>query len=126
MTTDVKPWQQAKKITGEFYRTIMKIEEDVKEITNAAGVTRKVVTRKMVPTKERFTEAYMLYFPQGHSIRIPADDEDALRRLGVLEPQPLVDMNTGELVPQSMQQDLESLVSSKTRNRGERRADIGG
>ena len=41
----------------------------------------------------------MIYFPQGHSMFVAADDEDQLRRIGVLEQPRLVDMNTGEEVP---------------------------
>lgn len=118
MNMDIKPRLEAEKITGEFYRTVMTFEEDVREITGASGVTRKVVTRTMKPVREKYTEAYMIYYPQGHSIRVAADDEDQLRRLGVLEPQPLVDMNSGEVVPQSGITSLKSLVTAKTRNRG--------
>lgn len=117
---DIKPRFEVEKITGKFYRTVMKIDEDVREITGASGVTRKVVTRNMKPVREEYTEAYMVYFPQGHSIRVAADDEEQLRRLGILEPQPFVDMNSGEIVPVGAQQTLKSLVAAKTRNRGDR------
>ena len=47
--------------------------------------TSQLITRKIVPKQEVFTEGYMIYFPQGHSMFVAADDEEQLRRIGVLE-----------------------------------------
>ncbi len=42
-------------------------------------------------------EAWNVYFPSGHSIRIESKQE--MIRLGYMDPPPVVDMETGEEVP---------------------------
>lgn len=97
--TDIKPAFQAEKVTGRFTRTVMQIQEDVREV--GALKDKKIITRKLVPVTEEFTEGYMIYFPMKHSLFVAADDVEQLRRIGVLETPPLVDMNSGEIVPES-------------------------
>jgi len=115
--SDIKPKFQAERVEGNFKRTVMRIDEDVREITNNNGVTRKIVTRKIVPVVEEFTEAYEIYYPQGHSIRVRADDVKTLERLGVLRPAPLVNMETGEIVPDREMMSPKQIVQQKTRQR---------
>jgi hypothetical protein len=64
----------------------------------------------MVPIVEEFTEGYMVYFPQKHSVFIAADDHEQLRRVGILEAPPLVDMASGEMVPQGYNLSPKELV----------------
>jgi hypothetical protein len=58
---------------------------------------------------------FMVYFPAGHSIRVK--DEQELQRLGFMGPAPLVDMNTGEIVPVSPNVSLKDRAGRKTSNR---------
>jgi hypothetical protein len=114
--TDIKPAFQAEYITGNFWRMIMAIEEDVRIITNATG-EKKIITRKLVPKREEFPDGYMVYFPQGHSIFIAADDKEQLHRVGVLSDPRLVDMESGEDVPQDYNLSPKEIVERRTKNR---------
>ena len=96
---DIKPAFQAEKVTGKFKRTVIHIREEVREV--GALKDKSIITRKMVPVEEEFTEGYMIYFPQRHSVFIAADDTEQLRRVGVFEDPRYVDMNSGEVVPRS-------------------------
>ena len=80
---DFKPAFQVEKMTGKFWRMVMHIEEDVRKVGPLQN--KEVITRKLVPKKEEFEDGYMIYFPQGHSMFVAADDEEQLRRIGVLE-----------------------------------------
>lgn len=117
MTVDIKPAFQAELIEGEFTRMVTRMNEQVRVITNAAGIERKIVTRKLEQVPETFTQGYMVYFPQGHSMFIPADDEEQLMRLGVLERPVSVDMNSGEIVPDDFDLSPKEIVERKQRNR---------
>lgn len=59
----------------------------------------------------------MIYFPQGHSMFVAADDTEQLMRIGVLEEPGLVDMNTGEVIPAGYNLSPKEIVNSKQRNR---------
>jgi len=114
---DIKPAFQAEKITGHFTRTVIHIQEDVRQV--GALKDKAIITRKMVPVVEEFTEGYMIYFPQKHSVFIAADDHEQLRRVGVMEAPPLVDMASGEVVPQDYNLTPKELVQrSEVRSRG--------
>jgi len=114
---DIKPAFQAEKITGNFTRTVIHIQEDVRQV--GALKDKAIITRKMVPVVEEFTEGYMVYFPQKHSVFIAADDTEQLRRVGILEAPPLVDMASGEVVPQDYNLSPKELVQrSEVRSRG--------
>ena len=114
---DIKPAFQAEKITGHFTRTVIHIQEDVRQV--GALKDKAIITRKMVPVVEEFTEGYMIYFPQKHSVFIAADDHEQLRRVGVMEAPPLVDMASGEVVPQDYNLSPKELVQrSEVRSRG--------
>jgi hypothetical protein len=112
---DFKPAFQAEKITGKFWRMIIHIEEDVRSVGPLGN--KQVITRKMVPKREEFGEGYMIYFPQGHSMFVAADDEEQLRRIGVLEQPKLVDMNSGEEVPSDFALTPKEIVDRKQHNR---------
>jgi len=114
---DIKPAFQAEKITGHFTRTVIHIQEDVRQV--GALKDKAIITRKMVPVVEEFTEGYMVYFPQKHSVFIAADDTEQLRRVGILEEPPLVDMASGEVVPRDYNLSPKELVQrSEVRSRG--------
>jgi hypothetical protein len=116
MPTNIKPAFQAEYITGSFWRMVMDIEEDVRIITTGTG-EKKIITRKLVPRREEFGSGYMLYFPQGHSIFVAEDDKEQLHRLGVLDDPRLVDMDSGEVLPDDYNLSPKEIVERKTRNR---------
>lgn len=112
---DFKPAFQAEKVTGTFMRMVVHIEEDVRKV--GPNQDKSLITRKMVPKQDVFTEGYMIYFPQGHSLFVAADDEEQLRRIGVLAPPKLVDMNSGEEVPADLDLTPKQTVERKQNNR---------
>jgi hypothetical protein len=112
---DVKPAFQVEKVTGDFLRTVMHIEEDVRMVGPTQN--KPLVTRKLIAKQEVFHDGFMVYFPQGHSIFIAADDEAQLVRVGVMESPRLVDMNTGEEVPDQLNLSPKDIVERKLRNR---------
>lgn len=92
----VMPAFEAEKVTGEFYRTVIHIEKIEKRVGKDGEIIR--YERRLVPYKEKYTEAYDVYFPQKHSVRIAADNAEELGRLGIIDSPPLVDMSTGDIV----------------------------
>jgi hypothetical protein len=93
----------------------MHIGEDVRMIGPLKD--KSIITRTMTPVKEEFTEAYMIYFPQGHSMLVAADDVEQLMRIGVLDNPKMVDMETGEIVPDDFTLTPKEIVQRKERNR---------
>jgi hypothetical protein len=114
-TIDFKPTFQAEKVTGTFRRTVVHIEEDVREVGPLKD--KKIIARKLTPKIEEFSEGYMIYFPQGHSIFVAADDTEQLMRIGVLDNPRLIDMATGEIVPESYNLTPKEIVMRKEMNR---------
>jgi len=112
---DFKPTFQAEKVTGTFYRTVMHIEEDIREVGPLKN--KQIIARKIVPKREEFYEGYMVYFPQGHSMFVAADDVDQLQRIGVIEGPALIDMNSGELVPPHLVLTPKEIVENRQSNR---------
>jgi len=117
-TIDFKPTFQCERVTGNFTRTVMHIEEDIREVGPLKN--KQIIARKLVPKEEVFHEGYMIYFPQGHSMFVAADDEEQLKRIGVLEEPRVVDMNTGDIIALSPKE----IVQRKELNRP--RAHTGG
>ena len=97
MALDPKPAFQAEKITGNFSRMVMHIEEEVRNVGPLGN--KQIITRRLVPKREEFSEGYMIYFPQGHSMFVASDDTDQLTRIGVLGSPKVIDMNSGEEIP---------------------------
>lgn len=70
--------------------------------------------------KKTFKEpgGFMVYFPNGASMRVRTQEE--LVRLGFAEPAPLVDMTTGEIIPQpqadALRRRSEQMTSSRRTN----------
>ena len=112
---DFKPAFQAERVTGNFRRTVMHIEEDVRDVGPLKN--KQIIARKLVPVVEEFTEGYMVYFPQGHSIFVAADDMEQLQRIGVLETPSLVDMNSGEVLPANYALTPKEVVERAQHNR---------
>lgn len=109
---DIKPAFQAEKLEGTFTRTVMVIEEDVRKV--GPNQDKSLIIRKLVPRKETYEGAYMIYFPQGHSIHVAADDTEQLQRIGVFERPDYVDMNTGEVIPANISLSPKEIVERKT------------
>lgn len=112
---DFKPAFQAEKVHGNFTRMVMHIEEDVRNVGPTGN--KQIITRKLIPKQEVFHDGYMVYFPQGHSMFVAADDEEQLQRIGVLEQPRLVDMNSGEEVPNNIALSPKEIVERSQHNR---------
>src|SRR4051812_20918817 len=110
-SVDFKPTFQAEKVTGDFYRMITHIVEDVREVGPLGN--KKIIARKLEARRELFNDAYMIYFPQGHSLFVAADDIDQLTRIGVLEGPQMIDMNSGEIVPSNLNLSPKEIVEGK-------------
>lgn len=117
---DVKPSFQAEKLEGPFWRMVMHIEEDVRKVGPLQN--KEVITRKLVPKREEFDGGYMIYFPQGHSVFVAADDIEQLQRIGVLGPAKMVDMNSGEEIPDNLNLSPKELVERAANKRGRPRS----
>ena len=114
-TNDFKPAFQAERVTGKFSRMIMHIEEDVRKV--GPNGDKSIITRKLVPKKEEFSDGWMIYFPQGHSLFVAADDDEQLQRIGVGDRPKLVDMNSGEEVPDNLNLTPKEIVARAENNR---------
>jgi hypothetical protein len=110
---DFKPTFQCERLEGKFFRMVMHIEEEVRDVGPLKN--KQIISRKIVPHREEFNEGYMIYFPQGHSMFVAADDVEQLQRIGVLEQPQVVDMNSGELVPAQFSMSLKEVVEAKTK-----------
>jgi len=109
---NIKPAFQVEKLEGTFTRTVMVIEEDVRKV--GPNQDKSLIIRKLVPKKEQYQDAYMIYFPQGHSIHVASDDVEQLQRIGVFNKPDYVDMNTGEVVPVNLDLSPKEIVERKT------------
>ncbi len=89
------------------YRVVKRIAKKY-----ADGVTKGLVFADEVVVVPR---AWDVYFPGGHSVRI--DSEREMYRLGYMNPPPLVDMATGEEVPDTQNLSLKEQVLRNTRTR---------
>lgn len=66
------------------------------------------------PVKEEW--GFMVYFPGGHSLRVK--DVKELERLGFTDKPKLVDLETGEEVPQHFDNSPKAMVQRNTQTRG--------
>jgi hypothetical protein len=112
--TNIKPAFQAELVKGRFSRVVTKVHEDVRKV---GALNKEIITRTMVQEREEFDEGYMIYCPQGHSIFVPADDVAQLERIGVFDPPPRIDMESGEVVPDHYDLSPKEIVERSTRNR---------
>lgn len=125
MSVNIKPAFQAEFIEGPHKRMVTDIVEEVR-IVNGHNGERKIITRKLVQREEVFDGGYMVYFPQGHSMFIAADDTEQLRRLMIHGEAPMVDMNSGEVVPQDFSMSPKEIVARKGNGRARPRSTQGG
>ena len=112
--TNIKPAFQAELVKGSFTRVVTRINEDVRKV---GALGKDVITRTLVQERETFDEGYMVYFPQGHSIFVAADDTEQLTRIGVFTEPARVDMETGETVPDEYDMSPKEIVARRERNR---------
>lgn len=122
---NLMPAWQAERVTGDFVRDVTNIVEDVKVINGANG-ERKIITRRLVRERVKFTEGVMLYMPQGHSMLIDASDHEQLIRLGVMADPHLVDMNSGETAPANFHMTPKDVVEASQNVRRRNTTTIGG
>jgi len=73
--------------------------------------------------EEKVDRGWMVYFPNGHSIRVRSSDE--MRRLGFMDAPNLLDMETGEEV-HNPKVSLKENARRKTRSRKPQSAATGG
>lgn len=74
---------EVEKMEGDFTRIITTIkEEKFSRIIN--GVEKLQTIRKLERHPESFSVGYMIYYPQGHSVFVAADDKAQLMQLGVI------------------------------------------
>lgn len=89
--------------------------EDVSNQTHKRCVITKHSKGVFETEEVEDTRGYMVYMPQGHSIHVRSKDE--LRRLGFLGQGHIVDMNSGEVVPETREVSLKELNERRTRSR---------
>jgi hypothetical protein len=123
-STDFKPAFQAERVNGKFTRMVMHIEEDVRKV--GPNGDKSIITRKLVPKKEEFSDGWMIYFPQGHSMFVAADDADQLNRIGVGDRPKIVDMNSGDEVPDNLNLSPKEIVEQAQHNRPRAARSTGG
>lgn len=115
MAVDIRPEFQVEEVHGHFKIPITKLERDVRTV--GFNNEKSITVNKMVHTTRTVEHGYMLYFPQKHSMFIPADDIEQLERLGVLQAPRHVDMNSGEFVPEDYALSPKELVARAEQNR---------
>lgn len=122
--TNILPEFQVEEVTGNFKRNVTVIKETT-TTRLIGGVEKHFTTRKLVNEVEEFKDGYMIWYPQGHSIFVAADDTDQLTFLGVMRDPKLVDLESGEEVPEGYNLTPKEIVQRKERNRP-RSASTGG
>jgi hypothetical protein len=120
---DFKPTFQAEYVNGPFTRMVMHIEEEVRDVGPLKN--KQIISRKIVPKREEFSGGYMIYFPQGHSMFVAADDADQLSRIGVGDRPKIVDMNSGDEVPDNLNLSPKEIVERAQHNRPRARSSGG-
>lgn len=115
MALDIRPSFQVEEVRGKFVLPITVIERDVKTV--GFSNEKSITVLKMVHKTRTVDHGYMLWFPQGHSMFIAADDTEQLQRLGVHQGPVNVDMNSGEVVPEDYDLTPKEIVQRAERNR---------
>jgi hypothetical protein len=100
-------------VMQRVYRYEPEKDDEGKIIRNEKGVARQVRKEEVVNIAEG-KKVYNVYFPQGHSIQVVG--EQSLKDLNLDGDPKLVDMNSGEEVPEGYSS-IKALVASKTRSR---------
>jgi hypothetical protein len=115
MALDIRPEFQVEEVVGRFHLPTTVLERDVKTV--GFNNEKSIPVNKMTHGTRIVEKGYMLYFPQGHSMFIAADDTEQLQRLGVFNKPRQVDMSSGELVPEDFALTPKEMVSRAERNR---------
>jgi hypothetical protein len=115
MALDIRPSFQVEEVHGKFQLPISVLERDVKTV--GFNNEKSITVNKMVHKFRTVEHGYMLYFPQGHSLFIAADDREQLERLGVFQKPAQVDMSSGEVVPEDYTLTPKEMVQRSERNR---------
>jgi hypothetical protein len=115
MPLDIRAEFQVEEVHGRFKLPITTLERDVKTV--GFNNEKSITVNKMVHTTRTVEHGYMLYFPQGHSMFVAADDKEQLERLGVFTTPRQVDMNSGEVVPDDFGLSPKEIVARAERNR---------
>lgn len=100
-------------VNVKVFRYVPELDEEGKVIRDENGRIRKVRTDKVENIAEG-QKVYNVYFPQGHFIQVVG--EQSLKDLNLDGEPKLVDMNSGEEVPEGFNS-LKALVASKTHSR---------
>lgn len=115
MPLDIRPEFQVEHVTGKFHLPITILERDVRTV--GFNNEKSITVNKMTHKTRTVEEGYMLYFPQGHSMFIAADDTAQLERVGVFRKPQQIDMNSGEVVPEDYALSPKEMVQRAERNR---------
>lgn len=100
-------------VNMKVFRYVPELDEEEKPVRDENGRIRKVRTEKVENIAEG-QKVYNVYFPQGHFIQVVG--EQSLKDLNLDGEPKLVDMNSGEEVPEGFNS-LKALVASKTHSR---------
>jgi hypothetical protein len=100
-------------VNMKVFRYVPELDEEGKPVRDEHGRIRKIRTEKIENIADG-QKVYDVYFPQGHHIQVVG--EKSLKDLNLDGDPVMVDMNTGEEVPEGFN-DLKALVASKTRSR---------
>jgi hypothetical protein len=100
-------------VNMRVFRYIKERDDDGKLIKDENGKVLQKRTDAIENIAEG-KEVYNVYFPQGHHIQVVGDD--ALKDLRLDGDPPMVDMNSGEDVPEGFNS-LKALVASKTHSK---------
>lgn len=105
MQPQLRPQYQVEPLEGKRKKRIVRIVAKKDEDTGK-------IAREFVFDEKEVPAGYMVYFPQGHSIRV---SEEELVRLGFKEDPDLVDMSTGDVLPAQKQVSLKELTKRRTK-----------
>jgi hypothetical protein len=100
----IKPRYEVEKLDGQF--TVKRYKYVKDEKTDHGQFVREDAKQD---------RGYMVYFPNGSSVHVPTEKE--LERLGFSEPPDLIDMESGETVPQPQTVSLKEHSARMTKSR---------
>lgn len=97
--TDIRPRFEVHKLEGDVDRAKYNKDKD----------------GKLVLETVKEPAGWMVYFPNGSSIRVRTEQE--MMRCGFMEPSPLVDMESGDIIPQQQTNPLKRRSEQVTHSR---------
>jgi hypothetical protein len=99
-------------VMQRVFRYVPELDEEEKPVRDDKGNIRKVRTEEVVDIAKG-QKVYNVYFPQGHFIQVVGEQQ--LKDLNLDGEPKLIDMNSGEEVPEGYSS-LKAMVLSKTRS----------